>query len=213
MNQKFIVGLAAGIALVAGVAIAFLMAPPQASVEPTYFQQYPQARALSDFSLSAQDGSPLTKQSLQSQWTLVFLGYTYCPDICPTTMANLNQIYGQLQAIDSEFPIKVMFISVDPKRDDIERMNEYINFFNPQFIGAVGPHEQLFPLARSMGMVYSITGSTDDPNYLVDHSASIVLVNPQAEVIGRFKPDLTPGELPVSDGEQILADLPLIVGR
>lgn len=213
MNQKTIAGLVAGIALIAGIYLAVVIAPPSQSSAPEYFQQYPQPRELSTFTLTSQDGKPLTNASLKAQWTLVFLGYTYCPDICPTTMASLNQVYPQLQAIEAEYPVKVLFVSVDPNRDSVERMAGYINFFNRDFIGATGPHDQLFPLARSMGMMYAIAGSTDDPNYLVDHSASVVLVNPEGQVVGRFKPNLVPGELPISDGQQILADLPLVIGR
>jgi protein SCO1/2 len=102
-------------------------------------------------------------------------------------------------------------LSVDPKRDTVERLNEYVGYFNPDFIAATGPHEQLFPLVRSMGMMYSMSESTDNPNYLVDHSASVVVINPDGNVVGRFKPKHVLGELSISDTQQIMADMPLLL--
>jgi protein SCO1/2 len=102
-------------------------------------------------------------------------------------------------------------MSVDPKRDTPERLNEYINFFHPDFVAVSGEHSQLFPTVRAMGMMYSMSESTDNPDYLVDHSSSVVVINPKAQVIGRFKPDFAPGKLPVSDGTKILADLPFVI--
>lgn len=125
-------------------------------------------------------------------------------------MAELNSIYPQLQALDTTHPIKVVFVSVDPKRDTPARLNEYVHYFNKDFIGITGEHTDLFPFARSLGMMYAIAESTDNPNYLVDHSASVVLVNPAGEVLGRFKPKREIGKLSISDAQQILADMPVI---
>ena len=214
MSQKNIVGIVAVIALVLGIYGATVIAPPDTDAQPEtkYFSTYPAPRELSNVSLTTHTGEPFTKASLENQWTLAFVGYTFCPDICPTTMASLNRIYPSLQAINSEYPIRVLFISVDPNRDSIERLAEYIGFFNDSFIAATGEHKNLFPLTRSMGMMYSISESTDNPNYLVDHSGSVVVVNPKAQVIGRFKPVMSPGKLAVADGQQILHDMQIIAG-
>lgn len=213
MNQRVVAGAAAVVALVIGIWGALVIAPPSSGNGPDteYFQAYPQPRALSAVELVDQHGDAFTEANLQGHWTLVFLGYTFCPDICPTTMAALNSVYPQLTAIPTDKPLQVLFISVDPNRDSTERLAEYVKYFNPAFIAATGEHKVLFPLARSMGMMYAIAESTDNPNYLVDHSASVVVVNPQAQVIGRFKPVLTPGKLAVSDVEQIVADMPAIM--
>lgn len=211
MKQHVVAGYVAAIALVLGVVLAIVIAPPSTK-EPQYFQQYPQSRALAEFTLVDHNGEVFTNANLKGQWTLAFLGYTYCPDICPTTMAGLNQIYPKLAAIKGNFPVKVLFVSVDPNRDSPERLQQYISFFNQAFVAVTGEHAQLFPLARSMGMMYAIADSTEDPNYLVDHSASVVVINPEGEVVGRFKPELVPGQLPISDADKILADMPLLVG-
>lgn len=176
-----------------------------------YMQWYPLPRKVSDFTLTNNHNQPMTNADLNGQWTLAFVGYTYCPDICPTTLAALNQAYPKIVATVSEQPIKVWFISVDPKRDTIERLAEYVGFFNSEFIGATAEHKQLYPLVRSMGMMYSMSESTDEPNYLVNHSGSVVVINPLGQVIGRFKPKHAPGQIAISDTAQIIADMPKVM--
>lgn len=203
-------GLLAVAALAVGIVVALTISPGQTD-KPQYISLYPEPRALPEFVLTDHLGQDLTAEDLHHQWTLVFVGYTFCPDVCPTTLAELTGIYPQLQQIDTKDPIRVLFVSVDPGRDTSTRLAEYVNFFHPDFSAASGDHTQLFPLVRAMGMMYSMTDSTDDPNYLVDHSSSVVLINPNAHVIGRFKPEFAVGKLAVSDGQKILHDLPLLI--
>ncbi|GAB2688093.1 SCO family protein [Aliiglaciecola aliphaticivorans] len=210
MKQNLLIGIVAIVALVAGLYFSIVIAPPDVA-EVKYLQKYPAARALPEFELYDQNDDLFSNQQLEGYWTLAFVGYTFCPDICPTTLAELKGIYPQLQAINSDYPIKIWFLSVDPKRDTAARLKEYINFFNSDFWATSGEHKQLFPLVRSMGMMYAMSDNTDDPNYLVDHSASITLINPKGEVVGRFKPTLEPGSIPVSEGSQIVEDMPIVV--
>ena len=215
MNQRFIVGSVAFIALCAGIVGALYIAPPSDDpvASPQYFQSYPEPRAVEPFSLTDNKGNPFNKKRLLGQWSLVFVGYTFCPDICPTTMAELNGIYPQLKAIGGTNPIRVVFVSIDPNRDSVERLDEYVSYFNSDFLAVTGEHKELFPFVRNLGMMYAIAESTDNPNYLVDHSASVVLVDPQARVIGRFKPKREPGKLSISDPQEILADMPIIISK
>ena len=211
--SKFQAGLIAFVALIIGVVVAIYIAPPGSANKTQHVNMYPQARALPDFQLIDHNNQPFTTENLLGHWSLVFVGYTYCPDICPTTLAELKDVYPGLQQIPSEFPIQVVLLSVDPMRDTPARLNEYINFFDPDFIAVSGEHPQLFPLVRAMGMMYSMSESTDNPNYLVDHSSSVVVVNPKAQVVGRFKPDFVVGKLPISECQKILADMPAIVSQ
>ncbi|MCC2617011.1 SCO family protein [Aestuariibacter halophilus] len=213
MNQRILLGSAAAIALVIGLYLAVVIAPPSEPESPQYMQQYPQPRALPPFALYTGNQGEFTQQDLQDNWTLAFVGYTFCPDICPTTLAELNRIYPLLQQQVKDTPLQVLFISVDPNRDDAQRLGEYIRFFNPDFIAASAEHKTLFPLVRAMGMMYAIADDTSDGEYLVDHSAAVVVINPQGQVIGRFKPTHAPGQLAISDGDQILADLPRLLAR
>ncbi len=211
--SKLQAGLIAFIALVIGVVVAIYIAPPGGDNKTQHVSLYPQVRALPDFQLVDHNKQAFTAANFIGHWSLVFVGYTYCPDICPTTLAELKGIYPELQKIPSDFPIQIVLLSVDPKRDTPERLNEYINFFHPDFMAVSGEHSQLFPLVRAMGMMYSMSESTDNPNYLVDHSSSVVVINPKAQVVGRFKPEFVVGKLPISEGQKILADMPAIISK
>ena len=211
--SKLQAGLIAFIALVVGVVAALYIKPPSNNVKMQHVSLYPQVRALPDFQLVDHNDKAFTPQNLMGHWSLIFVGYTYCPDICPTTLAELKGIYPELQKIPSEFPIQIVLLSVDPKRDTPKRLNEYINFFHPDLIAVSGEHPQLFPLVRAMGMMYSMSESTDNPNYLVDNSSSVVVLNPREQVVGRFKPDFVVGQLPISEGQKILVDMPAIMSQ
>ncbi len=215
MRNKWL-GVLLALVFFGGIYLALVIAPPSGEAAPLseqteYLSWYPQERALADFSLSKHTGETFTNKELQGKWTLAFVGYTFCPDICPVTLAEINKIYPELKSLQTDTPLQIWFLSVDPKRDTVERLNEYINYFNADFVGATGPHEQLFPLVRSMGMMYSLSESTDNPNYLVDHSASIVVINPKGNVVGRFKPKHVPGQLSISDVEQVKKDIPILL--
>ncbi len=206
-NLTYIV-LAAG-AMVAGVLLYQLS---QHSAEPKMALVYPQPRALADFQLTDQHGVTVNRERLYGQWTLAFVGYTYCPDICPLTLAKLAGLQPELAQQVSE-PLKVWFISVDPNRDNTEQLLNYVSYFNqPDVLGMTAGHDQLFPFVRQLGLMYALSSSTDQ-DYLVDHSASVVLINPKGQLVAMFKPPLQPGQLPVLDGEQLLADFPLVLKK
>lgn len=217
MQNKWL-GILLVLVFALGIYAALVIAPPSVKnsgpleSRTQHLSWFPQARALSDFSLSNEEGKNFTVANLQGKWTLAFVGYTFCPDICPVTLAEINSIYPQLSAIETDTPLQVWFLSVDPKRDTIERLNEYINYFHPDFIATTGTHVNLFPLVRSMGMMYSFSESTDDPNYLVDHSASIVVINPNGNVVGRFKPEYVPGKPAISNMQHVLDDVSILLG-
>ena len=209
MLRNLVLGL---IALAAVAAGAMFYKAQQQSAEPADALVYPQPRTLSDFSLTDQFGATVDRERLYGQWTLAFVGYTYCPDICPLTLAKLAGLQPDLAAM-LEQPLKIWFISVDPNRDTIEQLNNYVNYFDQAaVIGMTAGHEQLFPFVRQLGLMYAIS-STTEPNYLVDHSASIVLINPQGQLVAMFKPPLKVGELPVVSSEQLLADFPLVLRK
>lgn len=138
---------------------------------------------------------------------LFFFGYTSCPDVCPTTLQNLGFIYDELKAISANS--QVLLVSVDPGRDTQEKLSQYIAYFNPEFIALKGGHDALFPFARNMGLMYAIGGEGED--YLVDHSASIVLVNPDGNITAIFKPEQAVGQVPSIDSDKLLSDYQKIV--
>lgn len=210
MFRNFSYLLLALVALIAGAALYLVS---QDNAEPKLALVYPQPRVLADFQLQDQFGETVNRQRLYGQWTLAFVGYTYCPDICPMTLAKLAGLQPEL-AKQLDKPLNVWFISVDPQRDSIEQLNNYVSYFNqPAVIGMTAGHDQLFPFVRQLGLMYAISSSTDEAAYLVDHSASVALINPKGQLVAMFKPPMQPGKIPVLDGEQLLADFPLVLAK
>lgn len=214
MKHSLLIGVVLLVAFIGGIWAALTIAPPQTTAsEPQYryYQPYPAARELSDFTFNRANGQTLTRADLNGHWTLVFLGYTHCPDICPTTLAALNKVYPQLTTLSPELPVQIMFLSVDPNRDTPERLAAYKAYFNDDFIAATADHGQVFPFVRSIGMMYAISESTEADDYLVDHSGSIVVIGPDATARGRFKPQSSPGQVTIVNSEHIVTDLPQII--
>ncbi|WP_448212570.1 SCO family protein [Colwellia sp. MEBiC06753] len=170
---------------------------------------YSQARTIEPFTLTDHHDQPFTKQNLTGKWSWVFFGYTSCPDVCPTTLQKLNFIYDELKAIANNS--QVLLVSVDPNRDTTEKLAQYIGYFNQEFIALNADHSVLFPFARNLGLMYAIADDTEQENYLVDHSASIVLINPEGKIAAIFKPEIVLGEVPTIDEEDLLADFARIV--
>ncbi|XBJ50398.1 SCO family protein [Shewanella sp. H8] len=168
---------------------------------------FEQQRALAPFTLADQYGNAFTNQTLQDKWSLFFIGYTACPDVCPTTLNKLAAAYPQLQKIASN--VQVVFVSADPKRDTQAKRLDYINFFNKDFKAVSAEHTDLFPFSRDLGFVYAMVGDNND--YQVDHSASYVLVSPRGEKIAVFKPKPQPGQLAQILNAELIADFGQIV--
>ncbi|MCE9679732.1 SCO family protein [Shewanella sp. AS1] len=164
---------------------------------------FPTARPVSAFSLTDQYGQPFDNARLLNKWSLIFVGYTSCPDVCPTTMNKLASVY---KALAGKVDLQVVFISVDPGRDNQQKLLDYINFFNPDFVAATAAHSQLLPLTRELGFVYSMVG--EGANYQVDHSASLVLISPKGERYAIIKPSADKaGEIPQIKRQNLIVDL------
>lgn len=174
---------------------------------PEYALHYQQPREIKPFELIDHNGQSFTKKQLSGKWSFVFFGYTSCPDVCPTTLQNLGFIYDDLKAVSANS--QVLLVSVDPQRDTQEKLSQYIAYFNTEFIALSAGHNVLFPFARNMGLMYAIGGEGE--NYLVDHSASIVLINPDGNITAIFKPEQTVGKIPSIDSDKLLSDYKRIV--
>ena len=146
-----------------------------------------QARALPEFELVNQEGQKFTRDNLKGKWHLVFFGYTHCPDICPTSLQTMADMVKAIDDIDVTSALQVMFVSVDPDRDTPELLKSYVEYFNPEFIGATGTESNLQALTRSLGIAYFLEReSADQATYEVGHSAAFVLLNPAAQFAGLF---------------------------
>lgn len=148
----------------------------------------PEPRVLGDFSLEDQNGNPFSSDRLRDRWSLIFFGFTYCPDICPSTLYDLQQVSQAVAgAPEGAAAHQVIFVSVDPERDSLERLGEYVSWFSPDFVGVTGAPEQLAPLALRIGVAYRVEEHAPGSlNYAVDHSASVFLTDPQGRLHGVF---------------------------
>ncbi len=193
MSQRIVLALTAVLAVIGGAVLGNkLLSPPPEPPEISGIY-LPQARTLPEFELVHQTGRSLTRQDLTGHWTLVYFGYTYCPDACPLTLAQLNIVDRQLKQRQADQGIQYLLISVDPRRDTPERLAEYTQFFNPAFQGATGETEQLARLAQAVGVFYRVPEDPEDPDhYLVDHSSTVLVINPEGALQAIFTPPQQP---------------------
>ena len=155
---------------------------------------YPTPRVLPDFQLARSDGKPLTLADWKGRWTVVFFGYTHCPDVCPTTLAAFKQAWALLGQAGMQDKVRFDFISVDPERDTPALLGRYVGFFSKDFVAATGSDEELTRITHALGLVY-MREKSDDGNYTVDHSASAVVIDPQGRQYGLVKPPLDAAKL------------------
>ena len=155
---------------------------------------YPEPRAIPDFALQQANGKPLTLADWRGHWNFVYFGYTTCPDVCPTTLAELKSVWAELGKRGVQDKLRFDFVSVDPDRDTADALAKYVGFFSPDFVAATGTDAELTKLTRSLGIVYSRT-KKDDGSVEVDHSGSIVIVDPQARLVGLFRPPFAAKDL------------------
>jgi protein SCO1/2 len=148
---------------------------------------FDQPRELPAFTLQQSDGTPLVPGELQGHWTLVFLGFTHCPDVCPTTLAQLAQAQKQWAALPEATRPRVLFVSVDPDRDTPDRVGEYAHAFHKDTLAATADIPALEAFARSLSLVFmkvpAPAGAPAD-QYSVDHSAAIAVLDPKARMAG-----------------------------
>ena len=143
---------------------------------------YPKKNPVVPFRLIAQDNSEFSHESFKGKWNLLFMGFTNCPDVCPTAMTDMAHIYNAIDPnVQQNF--RVAFLSVDPKRDTPEHIAAYLEFFHKDFVGITGQKSEIDKLVSSLGGIYSI-GTEDESYYSVDHTARIFIVSPKSERYG-----------------------------
>ena len=144
---------------------------------------------------SIKDGAEtFTMKDLTGHWSLLFFGYTHCPDICPVTMGVVAQAKKIAKNNNHIFP-QVVFISVDPERDQVEMLREYVQYFDKEFIGVSGNKDFIKALTLQMSVVYMKMPADDqasDSGYLMDHSAALLLINPEGKLVAFFNPPHDP---------------------
>jgi protein SCO1/2 len=193
-----IAALAAGLGLLAAYHLSGRDGAPSAPELQTV-TLLPQPRELPPFNLRQSDGTPLVPGELAGHWTLVFLGFTFCPDVCPTTLAELAQAQKQWEALPESTRPRVLFVSVDPDRDTPGKTGEYAHAFHPDTLAATADVPALEKLATSLGFVFmKVPGKNFEQNpqdYSVDHSANIALLDPQGRLAGLIRPPFQPAAI------------------
>lgn len=144
-------------------------------------------KSVADFELLNQFGEPFTQKSFIDKWTFLFFGYTHCPDICPTTMMELNLVAKRIKPTPPlQNNIQYVFVSVDPQRDTMEHLRDYVAYFNQEFIALTGNIDKINVLTKQLGIKHS-KGEGTENNYAVNHSSAILLINPQGQYFAKFK--------------------------
>jgi protein SCO1/2 len=180
----------AAIAIAAGIwaAQALLKSKPQ--VDELAATRFPVARELQPFSLVDHHGNTFDNAALRDYWSFLFFGYTHCPDVCPTTLSVLNSVAGKLA--DSNAPVRFVLVTIDPQRDTPEELARFVSYFNSDFIGVTGTDDGIEQLTRQLGIMHMRVADEANPDsYLVDHSAAVLLIDPNGNYHAVFTPPLS----------------------
>jgi protein SCO1/2 len=183
--RNTLLSIAGFISLILGLLMAAYMSPKQLSADEFRelgFYQFDTPRVIQDFDLVNDAGEKVTLESLKNQWSLLFFGFTYCPDVCPTTLSVLNEVVNNL-----ENPPQVIMVSVDPERDTPEVLAKYVPRFNPEFTGYTGDFDEIVSLATEVNVAFGKVPGPTAGSYQVEHSASIVVINPGGHYAGFIK--------------------------
>ena len=196
-------------ALAIGVGIGLYQRPAQGPTEFEHSTVLSAPRNIGPFAMARHDGGEFNRDSFNGKWTFMFFGYTHCPDVCPNTMAVFNIMDKELKKNNPELRTNTNFamVSVDPDRDTVEVMSEFVPYYNPRFIGLTETVKgHLLALTSQLGIVFLVKKpETKDDKYIVDHSPSIILVNPQ----GKFHAVLSAPHDPAG----MLADFQVIASQ
>ena len=148
----------------------------------------PTSRELPALQLTRTDGALQDTQKLTGQWSLVFFGYTFCPDICPTTLAELRQL-KKLLPQEAKDNLQILMVSVDPFRDSTEQLKLYLQYFDPEFLGLTGELTDVQILSNALSIPF-IPGDTSKPRYTVDHSGNLAIISPDGRQHGFIRAPL-----------------------
>lgn len=162
---------------------------------PAPFKAVQTGKALirSDFELTTHKGVRLTDEDLRGRWQLVFFGFTYCPEVCPTTLSTMARVIDLLGS--SADRVAFLFITVDPERDTVKKLREYVGAFHPKLTGLTGSAEQIKAAAKAFRIYYSRVDVKNAPDgYVMNHSGYIYLMDSNGEyrhvfMENRDKPD------------------------
>jgi len=180
------------------VALAYtLLNPPLMDKEELKYHGtyiFDKGRILQPFSLVDDTNAVFDVARLEGKWGVVFFGFTHCPDVCPTTLATLNNFYTELSEKGWDTDTQIIMVSADPQRDTPEILNSYVRYFNPNFIGVTGDYFDVHRFATQLNTMFrKVPGGGE--NYQVDHGANLAIINPYGHFHGFMKPPFDAAKL------------------
>ena len=143
-------------------------------------------RNLGSFNLIDSGGKEFLPKDFEGKWNMLFFGFTFCPDICPITMSMLSRIEKGLDNENLD-KIRIFLVTVDPDRDSPDQLKVYLENFSENFIGLTGGLDQIYNFATRVNAPFSPISNSKDPHYTVDHTGSIILINPEGNYAGFFR--------------------------
>jgi len=186
--RNSLIWIAAFIAMVLGLFLFSFFSTRTLSEEQYQtlgYYRFESPRPIGDFSLVDQQGNKVGHDSLVGQWSLVYFGFSFCPDVCPTTLATLKQVRERMKQ-----PPRVIMVTVDPERDTPQQLAQYLGLFDPSFIGFTGDFDAIVGLATQLNVAFGKVPGPTPGSYTVDHSAVVVVVDPSGQYAGFIKPPL-----------------------
>ncbi|MBT8767390.1 SCO family protein [Metapseudomonas boanensis] len=190
--QKTVFVLVALVAVVLGLTVHKVL-NNQGQADPTKLLDagivlLPQSRSLPALSMTDQNGATVAVDQFKDKWSLVFFGYTFCPDICPTTLAQMRELKGLLP-LEARNNVRFIFVSVDPHRDTPQQIKQYLGYFDPEFVGITADVPTLQKFANAVSIPF-IPADTSKENYTVDHSGNLVVLGPDGTQRGFIRAPL-----------------------
>ncbi len=200
-KKNFFIAFVAGLIIALGVLAALRLSEPAAPVTALII---PSPTELPELALLDQAGNSVTRETFRGQWNLVFFGFTHCPDICPTTLQTLSTAQRELRDAGAKTLPRIVLVSVDPERDTPEALQRYVDHFGSGHLAVTGDVDQLRVLTKALGIYFEKVYG-EDGEYTVDHTAAVLVINPEAEFSALFSaPHIA---------ENYVHDLPIVMGR
>ena len=195
MKRRLVLGL---IALLATIAVAWTVVVPRLQPHVFHGSVIQSLTRAPEIDLVSTHGGVVGLDDFNGRLTVVYFGYTYCPDICPATLATLDRALDSLPP-DLADEVQVVMVSIDPERDTVEYLREYLGYFNEEFMGLTGDPGDVARVATTYGVYFAANDGTAATGYTIDHTASLMVIDREGHLRLVFPPELT--------AEDIAADL------
>ena len=185
--------LLAAMAMIVGLTLYKFVTRPSLSIDDLQKMGtviYDTPRSIEMTNLLDHNNNTYNSNNQKGHWTLMYFGYTFCPDICPITLSQMNNMDKQLKEDNAELAkqMRYVMVTVDPRRDTAEKLKGYVPYFNKDFIGVTGDMKGIHDLTVQLNIPYTPVIDPEDEYYLVDHGANLAIINPAGEYHGFIRP-------------------------